>query len=126
MATFTRTETDVLGSHASPSTIAANGSSTTTALDLTGTNTADGMLTVNLIIGSSAPTTPPTVAFAESLDGTNYETVVTIVCVNATSTRYSYPYAPSAPAVKKVQATITNGATNSITAYAQANTRSVT
>jgi hypothetical protein len=50
---------------------------------------------------------------------------LTVVCANVASTRYSYPYTPSHPAVKKVTATVTNGATTGITAYAQTSTRAI-
>ena len=125
MPNFTRTETDVLGSFASPAPIAAAGVATTAPLDLTGTNASDGVLTVTLIIGSTPPATAPTIAFNESLDGTNYETVVTLACPNVASSRFACPYSPSHPAVKKVTATITNGATTGITAYAQASVRAI-
>lgn len=120
--TFGRSSTAALGSYASPSSIAAGGNTTTTPLDLTGTSTVDGYIAVTLIIGGTAPTTAPTVAFQVLEDGTDAETVITWVCANAASTRYTYEFAPLNGA-KKVQALITNGATTGITAYAVNNIR---
>lgn len=126
MATFTRTETDLLGTPGSPSSVAAAGTATTAAVDLTGANAASGAMHATLIIGGTPPTSPPTVAFQESYDGTNYVNSVTYVCPNVASTTYVYPYAPTDPAVKKFRALITNGATTGITAYSQGNVLTVT
>jgi hypothetical protein len=125
MATFTRTETDIIGTVASPSSISGS-ASTNGSIDVAGANGARSEIAVHIIIAGSAPTTSPTVQFQYSMDGTNYyNDGGAIQCPAISSTNYDYYY-PIPPTAKKGKVIITNGASNTITAYAQANVLTIT
>jgi hypothetical protein len=126
MPTYTRTETDLIGTFASPATIAASASSSGT-LSMTGSSVADAAIGVVVTIGGSAPTTNPIVQFSYTLDGTNYiaDGGPYVVPIGTTSTSYSYKYDDVPRAAKGIKVTVTNGATNGITCFAQGNTLGV-
>lgn len=113
------------GTPASPTSIAAAGSATAT-FTLRTLGSASGVVsaeaTVRLIVGSSAPTTSPSVQWQYTLDGTNYfnDGGAWTPSVSA-STSYDSPLYPAPPEAVAVQAVVTNGATNGITAFAQCN-----
>lgn len=120
MATFTRTNSNLVGSPGSPSSISVS-SSTSGTLTLTdGATDFELEIGCAVIIGGSAPTSNPTVQFSYSLDGTNFldDDGPYTVPITATSTTYSYKYIAPAQAVK-AKVTIANGTGNAITAWAQ-------
>lgn len=121
---LTRTESDLIGTHASPASIAAGGNSSG-AVDLTTTaGTFEAEIGAQVTIGSS-PSAGPTVQFGYSLDGTNYfnDGGAITLPTTASTTFYVGPYLPPM-AAKKAQITITNndGGSVSITAWAAATT----
>jgi hypothetical protein len=126
MATFTRTSSNLIGSPASPASIAANASSTGTLAIASGGTLAEGEIGCAVIVGGSPPTTAPTVQFLYSFDGTNYlaDGGAFIVPLTVSTTTYYGPYTPPSGAVD-AQVIVTNGATNAITAWAQGATLGV-
>lgn len=113
------------GTPASPTSIAAAGSATATfALRTLGSASAvlSAEAVVRLVIGSSAPTTNPSVQWQYSLDGSTYlNDGGPWTPAVAASTSYDSPLYQAPPEAVAVQAVATNGATNAITAFAQAN-----
>jgi hypothetical protein len=113
-----RSSSNLIGSPGSPSSIAASATATGT-LTLT-TGQLQGGIYVEVIIGSSAPGTNPTVQFNISTDGTNFYAYGGPYVVPLTvSTSNAYELSGPIEAVA-LQVVITNGTTNAITAYAQA------
>lgn len=123
-ATITRTSTALLGTPASPSTVAAGASPSTAALDLTQTNGGAGgvveaFIGGQVITGASPPTTAIQVNGFWSIDGTNYVSdQVSNIAVPLASTSYPFRYDPPRAATK-AYVTVFNGATNSVTAWFQ-------
>jgi hypothetical protein len=123
VATYSKPSTNVLDTPGSPSPIAATSQVVSTAFTTgsgSGSSTLTGGFLAAVIIEGSAPTTNPTVQFQYSLDGTNYandDRYGTIVVPMVTGT-YNYSYQPPLYAIA-AKVTITNGATNAITAWAQ-------
>lgn len=114
----------------SPTTIAASATAYAEFVYRTlgsATTIWDAVLAARVSIGSSAPGTNPTITFSFTLDGTNWYNDVTYqVPITSTSTSYDYSYTPpSDQPVVGIGVSITNGTTNSITAYCQANSGSV-
>lgn len=124
--TVTRTKTDMIGTPASPATIAATASSSATDLDHTiPAGVVDATIGVTLIAGTSAPTTAVTIQFYFSQDGTNFiQDGGTISLTMSASTTYYYHYDPP-DASQKSRVVVTNGATNAITCWCQGNTLAV-
>ena len=120
MATYTRTSSNLIGSPGTPATISAAASTSGTLSIGSGNGNVEGTILVRVTIGSSAPTTNPTVQFLASADGTNYYAVggPIVVPIGATSTSYDYEF-DGPVAAQSLQVTVANGATNGITAYAQ-------
>jgi hypothetical protein len=120
----TRTELALLGSPASPTPIAANGSTTSSPLTLgkaSGSATS-GFINGAVIVGADAPTTPPTVTFSITTDnGVTYAPVYTYVVPMTPSTPFYYQF-PFPAEVTGAQVTVTNGATNAITTWWQGET----
>lgn len=124
--TVTRTKTDMIGTPASPASINASATNTSTALDLTAVaGTIDASVGLTVIAGSSAPTSAVTIRFSFSQDGTNYvQDGPDISLTMANSTTYTYRYDPP-DGCQKAQVVVINGATNAITAWCQGSTLSV-
>jgi hypothetical protein len=118
--TVTRTNSNLIGSPSSPQSIAAGGTQTSTAGDMTTpAGVINAAVDLSVIAGTSAPTTAITVRFFFSLDGTNYaQDGADISITPAASTTYPFRYEPP-DAASKVQVVVINGATNAITAWCQ-------
>jgi hypothetical protein len=122
----TRTETDIIGSVASPASI-AHGANASGTVDLTATaGTFDAAIGGAVIVGTVV-SAGPTVAFYFSLDGTNYiqDGGNVAIPVTASTTTPFGPYVPP-PAAKAAKVTINNNDTGTvaITAWAQVTTLS--
>lgn len=123
--TITRTSSNLIGSPGSPASLAA-ATPVSGTLDMTSpAGVVEGSIGVELIMGGTAPTTSPTVQFFYSLDGTTFiqdggTITLTVVASTSYDLRYDAPDAAS-----KVKVTVTNGATNGITLWAQGQTLAV-
>jgi hypothetical protein len=120
---LSRTETDLLGSPGSPTSISAGSAATSTALDLTSVaGTYSAVLGGAVIVGGSSPSASPTVTWQYSLDGTNYvnDPSVQSLPTTASTTNYVGPYRPP-PEAKKARAVVTNNDAGSVavTAFVQ-------
>ena len=125
MSTYARANSYVIGTVGAPVTVAAAAVQTSTAVTLPGGGAIfNGSLHVQVVLGSTAPTSNPTVQFQYSYDGTtywndpNYFFTVPIAVPSAT---YDYDYTPN-PSVAAIRVVVTNGAGQSITAIAQGGT----
>lgn len=121
--TYTRTTSLLLGSaFGTGATIAASASATTSNLPIgSGNSNAEGLVAVAVALGSSMPTTNPTVQFQFTLDGTNYwpdPNALYVVPITTPSVTLYYEYVPPVEA-QGSNAIVTNGATNSIASFAQ-------
>lgn len=119
-STYTRTVSNLgTSSPGSPASLAASTAVTLSLSIGTGNSSPEGKVVLAVIVGSSAPTTAPTVQFASSLDGTNYApSSGPYVVPNVASTTYFYSYVGDVED-EAIQVTLTNGATNGITYWAQ-------
>lgn len=126
MPTIARTKTDIIGTPASPASIAAT-ATTSGTLDHTATVGAiDVSIGLAIIAGASPPTTAITIRFFFTEDGTNYLQDGADISLSASgSITYTYRYEPPF-ASKGSKVTIVNGNTNAITAWCQGSVLSVT
>jgi len=123
--TVTRTKTDLIGTPASPASIAAAATNTSTALDMTAGGVVAASVGLTLIAGATAPTSAVTIRFNFSEDGTNYiQDGADISLTMANATTYQFRYDPP-DAAQKTQVVVINGATNAITAWCQGSTLAV-
>jgi hypothetical protein len=123
--TVTRTKTDMIGTPASPASIAASATNTSTALDMTTGGVVNASVGLTLIAGATAPTSPVTIRFNFSEDGTNYvQDGPDISLTMANATTYTYRYDPP-DAAQKTQVVVINGTANAITAWCQGSTLAV-
>jgi hypothetical protein len=120
----TRTESALLASPASPASVAASGTVTSSPLTLgkSSGSASSGIINGAVIIGADAPTTSPTVTFSITTDnGTTYNPVVTYVVLMTANATFPYQF-PVPPEVTGAQVVVTNGATNAITTWWQGET----
>jgi hypothetical protein len=123
--TVTRAKTDMIGTPASPASIAASATNTSTALDMTAGGIVNASVGLTLIAGATAPTSAVTIRFNFSEDGTNYvQDGADISLTMANATTYTYRYDPPDSA-QKSQVVVINGTGNAITAWCQGSTLAV-
>lgn len=122
---LSRTETDIIGTPASPASVTHGTTTTSTAVDLTATAGTFDCAIGGAVITTTSPSASPTVAFFYSLDGTHYiqDGGSIVIPTTASTTTPFGPYLPP-PASKKAQVTVTNNdtGTQAITAWASATT----
>ena len=121
-STYTRTQTNLIGTQASPAPIAISASANGTVATASGGSLFECVIGGAVIIGGSVPTSNPTVQFGYTLDGTNYISDGGPFVVPVTTGTYYYgPYEPPVGALG-ANVVVTNGTGNAITAWFQAST----
>jgi hypothetical protein len=129
----TSTISALIGTPGSPASLAISASvSATLAVrtNNTASNVLGGGIFGAVIIGSSAPTSNPTVQFSYTVDGTNYlaDGGAFAVPITPVSTTYAYRYslADAPPEAVGIEVTVTNGTGYAITHWWQGVTESLT
>lgn len=117
---FTRASANMIGSPASPATVATGNGTQTGTYDCTNpASQVETAFVCRLIAGATAPTQAIAVKWEASLDGSNYvvDAIQSFILTNGAST--DAWYVPADP-VQKVKCTVTNpDASQAITCWAQ-------
>ena len=127
----TSTVSALIGTPGSPASLAVSTSATGSLAIRTNnsaSNNLGGGIGGAVVVGSSVPTSNPTVQFGFTLDGTNYLADGGPFVVPMVSGTYSYRYslADAPPEAVGIQVTVTNGMGNAITHWWQGVTESLT